>query len=128
MKILFVEDSAIMRKSMIKMAVKNGYETVEAENGAVALDQIRKHGISIDLIIMDWNMPVMDGYETLVKIKASEEFSSIPVLMASADGIEEDMKKAVDAGAAGYLIKPFSAEDLVDKIRSLTQSGVPDRP
>jgi two-component system chemotaxis response regulator CheY len=121
MKILFVEDSAVLRKSMIKTATQSGYETVEAENGVEALARLRKYGTSIDLIIMDWNMPVMDGYETLVKIKGQEEYASIPVLMATADGLEEDVAKAVKAGAAGYLIKPFSPEDLVDKIKSLTQ-------
>lgn len=128
MKILFVEDSAIMRKSMIKTATKSGFKTIEAENGVEALARLRKHGNTIDLIIMDWNMPVMDGYETLLKIKASEEFASIPVLMATADGVEEDVMKAIKAGAAGYLIKPFSPDDLVDKIKSLVQPGYSHRP
>jgi len=128
MKILFVEDSGIMRKSMIKMATASGYKTVEAENGAEALARLRKHGSSIDLIIMDWNMPVMDGYETLLKIKGSQEYSHIPVLMATADGVEEDVVKAVKAGAAGYLIKPFSPEDLVDKIKSLVSPDFSHRP
>jgi len=128
MKILFVEDSAIMRKSMIKMATKSGFTTVEAENGMEALARLRKHGTTIDLVIMDWNMPVLDGYETLLKIKASEEFSSIPVLMATADGVEEDVMKAIKAGAAGYLIKPFSPEELLDKIKNLVQPGFSHRP
>lgn len=128
MKILFVEDSAIMRKAMTRMATENGYKTVEAENGAEALARLRKHGNSIDLIIMDWNMPVMDGYETLLKIKGHEDYANIPVLMATADGVEEDVVKAMKAGAAGYLVKPFSPEDLVGKIRSLIQPNFSRRP
>jgi len=127
MKILFVEDSSVLRKSMIKAATKNGFETVEAENGVEALARLRQYGNSIDLVIMDWNMPVMDGYETLVKIKGHKQYSSIPVLMATADGVEEDVQKAAKAGAAGYLIKPFSPEDLVDKIRNLVEPGVSHR-
>jgi len=128
MKILFVEDSAIMRKAMTRMATDNGYKTVEAENGAQALARLRKHGNSIDLIIMDWNMPVMDGYETLLKIKEHEDYARIPVLMATADGVKEDVVKAIKAGAAGYLIKPFSPEELVGKIKSLIQPGFSHRP
>jgi two-component system, chemotaxis family, chemotaxis protein CheY len=128
MKILFVEDSAIMRRSMIKTATESGYKTVEAVNGAEALARLLKYGNSIDLIIMDWNMPVMDGYETLVKIKGHDDYARIPVLMATADGAEEDVIKAIKAGAAGYLVKPFSPEDLVDKIKSLARSGFAHRP
>ncbi len=128
MKILFVEDSSVLRKSMVKAATANGFKTVEAENGAEALARLRKHGNSIDLIIMDWNMPVMDGYETLLKIKGQSEYSSIPVLMATADGVQEDVVKAVKAGAAGYMVKPFAPDELVDKIRSLTRQDFSHRP
>jgi len=125
-KILFVEDSALMRRSMVKAAKDAGFKTVEAENGAEGLARLRKHGHSIDLIVMDWNMPVMDGYDVLVKIKSEDEYADIPVLMATADGDSDDVQKAVKAGAAGYLVKPFSPETLVQRLSSML--GVQSEP
>ena len=124
MKILFVEDSALMRRSMVKMANDNGFKTLEAENGAEALARLRKFGHNIDLIVLDWNMPVMDGYEVLTKIKADADYARIPVLMATADGIQEDVIKAIKVGAAGYLVKPFTPDRLIEKISEIlgTQS------
>jgi two-component system, chemotaxis family, chemotaxis protein CheY len=119
MKILFVEDSALMRRSMVKAALKSGFKTVEAENGAEALARLRKHGTSIDLVVLDWNMPVMDGLEVLTKMRSQADFQSIPVLMATSDGVEEDVKQALKAGASGYLVKPFTAEVLVKRINSI---------
>ena len=116
MKILFVEDSALLRRSMVKIAQKNGFKTVEAENGAEGLARLRKHGKGIDLVVLDWNMPVMDGYELLVKMRSEAEYQKIPVLMATSDGVQEDVVKAIQAGAAGYLVKPFTDEVLTAKI------------
>lgn len=122
MKILFVDDSGIMRKSMTNAAKENGFTVIEAENGAEALSRLRKYGKNIDLVIMDWNMPIMDGYEALTRIKASQEYADIPVLMATADGVEEDVVKAIKAGASGYLVKPFTSEALLDQIKSILGS------
>ena len=119
MKILFVDDSALMRRSMVKMANDSGFKTLEAENGAEALVRIRKYGPAIDLVVLDWNMPVMDGIEVLEKIKADKEHADIPVLMATADGVEEDVIRAIQAGAAGYLVKPFTPELLIKKISEI---------
>lgn len=119
MKILFVEDSNLMRRSMVKMANDNGFKTLEAENGAEALVRIRKYGTAIDLVVMDWNMPIMDGIEVLEKIKADDAYAGIPVLMATADGVQEDVIKAIQAGAAGYLVKPFTPEKLIEKISEI---------
>lgn len=119
MKILFVEDSGLLRRSMVKTAKENGFKTVEAENGAEALARLRKHGTSIDLVVLDWNMPIMDGFEVLVKIRAESDYDDVPVLMATSDGVEEDVVKAIQAGAAGYLVKPFTPETLIKKIQSI---------
>lgn len=122
MKILFVDDSGVLRRSMVKTAQAAGFKTVEAENGAEALARLRKHSQSLDLVVLDWNMPVMDGYEVLVKIRAEEDYSKIPILMATSDGVEEDVVKAIQAGAAGYLVKPFTPEKLISQIRSIVDA------
>ena len=119
MNILFVEDSTVLRRSMVKAAEAAGFKTAEADNGVEALAKLRKPGTTVDLIVMDWNMPVMDGFETLQKIKAQSDYSDIPVLMATADGAQDDVVKAMKAGAAGYLVKPFTADSLLKKVTDL---------
>ncbi len=119
MKILFVEDSALLRRSMVKVAEERGFKTVEAENGAEALARLRKHGTSIDVIVMDWNMPVMDGFAALKKVRSNSDYDKIPVLMATSDGVQEDVVMAIRAGAAGYLVKPFTLDALVGKISEI---------
>ncbi len=119
MKILFVEDSALLRRTMVKMAKESGFVAIEAANGAEALATLRKHGNSIDLVVLDWNMPVMDGIQVLNKMRSQEEFRSVPVLMATSAGVEEDVKTALNAGASGYMVKPFTADALVKKINSI---------
>jgi two-component system chemotaxis response regulator CheY len=123
MKILFVEDSALLRRAMVKAVQEVGYKTVEAENGMEALARLRTHGPSIDLVVLDWNMPIMSGYEVLVKMRSQETYSNIPVLMATSDGVEEDVRKAIKAGATGYLVKPFTPEALVKQISGILKSN-----
>ena len=124
MKILVAEDSGLMRRVIAKVATSLGFQAIEAENGADSLAKLRKHASDVVLVILDWNMPVMDGFEVLKKIRSQEEYSHIPVLMATADGVEEDVIKALKAGANAYLVKPFTEQDLSQRITEL----VPDRP
>ena len=124
MKILVVEDSGIMRRTIAKIAEEQGFKSVEAENGADGLAKLRKYGGDIGLVILDWNMPVMDGYELLTKIRSQEEYEHIPILMATSDGAEEDVVKAIKAGADSYLVKPFTPETLSERIKSVL-SGHP---
>lgn len=119
MKILFVDDSGLLRRSMVKMAKDSGFKTLEAENGAEALARLRKYSPAIDLVVLDWNMPIMDGLEVLKKMKADPDYAKIPVLMATADGVQEDVVQAIQAGAAGYLVKPFKTEALIGKISEI---------
>ncbi len=116
MKILIVDDSALIRRSITGVVKDAGYTPIEAENGAKAMTMLRKHGPMVSLIILDWNMPVMNGYEVLVKIKSTSEYKHIPVLMATSDGIQDNVVKAIKAGASAYLIKPFTPEILSKQI------------
>jgi two-component system chemotaxis response regulator CheY len=104
---------------MVKMANDCGYKTLEAENGAEAIARLRKYSTSIDLVVLDRNMPIMDGFEVLKKMKSDPAYAKIPVLMATADGVQEDVVEAIQAGADGYLVKPFKREMLIEKISNL---------
>mgnify|MGYP001545134598 CR=1 FL=1 len=116
MKILVVDDSLTIRQAISKTVTKLGFEPVEAANGAEAMSKIRGIHAETKLIILDVNMPVMDGFSVLTKVKASEDYRQIPVLMATADGVKEDVIKALKAGATSYLIKPFDNNELQTRI------------
>ena len=122
MKILIVEDSGMMRKAISKVVETTGFEPLLAENGQEALEQLQKNSSDVGLVIMDWNMPVMDGYEALIAIRADQNYKDIPVLMATSEGIAEDIQKATKAGANGYMVKPFSMSDLSLKIKELIEA------
>lgn len=122
MKILVVEDSNLMRKAIAKVVTSIGFQPVEASNGVEALEQLKENKAEIGLVIMDWNMPVMDGYEALVQIRSDEEFDEVPVLMATSEGINDDILKATKAGADGYMVKPFKMSELALKINEMVDT------
>ena len=116
MKILLVEDAKLMLKMEKKTLNSLGFENiVEAVDGNDALSKLDKHG-SFDLIISDWNMPGMSGYDLLVSVRKHEKFDSIPFLMATGRGEKKEMAKASEAGVSAFISKPFNAEELRDKI------------
>lgn len=116
MKILTVDDSQTVR-SMVKQVVSVlDVEVLEAENGKLALDLLNHHDGVIDLILLDWEMPVMNGNDCLKAIKADKRFRSIPVIMLSAVSEKDKIIDAIRSGAKQYITKPFSSEDLQIKI------------
>jgi two-component system chemotaxis response regulator CheY len=119
MQVLLAEDSGTMRRVIVKVVISLGFQAIESENGAESLIKLRKHAGNIALIILDWNMPIMDGYEVLQKIRSQEEYNHIPVLMATADGVEGNVVKALKAGANAYLVKPYTEDDLSQRISEL---------
>ena len=116
MKILTVDDSAIIRRIIGSVAETLGYEILEAENGAIAMEVLEANHQDIHLIVLDWNMPVKDGYETLVDVKKDERFASIPVMMATTESERTNIIKAIQAGAKHYVTKPFNQEDLMTRV------------
>ena len=97
------------------MLSKIGYKKiVHAENGIDALKKIKNN--DFDLIITDWNMPGMDGIELVSNLRSSDAYKSIPIIMASTNKTESDIKKAFDSGINDYIIKPFSNQKLAEKI------------
>ena len=114
---IVADDSRVMR-NIIDRAIKPiGLETVPAGNGQEVLDALEVHGQEIRLILLDWNMPVMNGLDVLEAMQGNERYQDIPVLMVSTEAEREKMDRAFAAGAKGYLSKPFTSEALVQSIR-----------
>jgi len=116
MKLLVVDDSSIIRKVIKAVADVLQMETEEAQDGIEALEMLSKVHKEIDLVLLDWNMPEMSGYDVLVEIKRNDKYKSIPVMMVTTEGQKTNIVAAVRAGAANYLTKPFTAEELQTKI------------
>ena len=115
MRIMSVDDSEATRK-FIKSAVDVlGFEFIEAADGKEGLEVLEKENGNVDLILLDWKMPVRDGMEMLRILKSSDRFKDIPVTMVSTESEQNKVVEAIDKGA-NYLIKPFSQEVLIGKI------------
>jgi two-component system, chemotaxis family, chemotaxis protein CheY len=115
MKILVVDDMATMRH-MVKYIFKQlGFTNIEeAENGKDALDKLKAG--KFDLVVSDWNMPVMPGIELLKNIRADASLKHIPVLMVTAEAQKDNLMEAIQAGVSNYIAKPFTAETIKQKL------------
>ena len=116
MKLLVVDDSSIIRKIIKATADVLEMETEEAQDGIEALEKLAVCYNDIDLVLLDWNMPEMSGYDVLVEIKNSSKYKHIPVMMVTTEGQKSSIVAAVRAGADNYLTKPFTVEELESKI------------
>ena len=116
MKLLVVDDSSVIRKVIKAAADVLQMETVEAGDGIEALEKLAEFYKEIDLVLLDWNMPEMNGYDVLVEIKTSDNYKHIPVMMVTTEGQQSSIVAAVRAGANNYLVKPFTVEELETKI------------
>jgi len=116
MKLLVVDDSSVTRKIIMAVADALNMETEEAGDGIEALEMLSERPGDFDLVLLDWNMPDKSGYDVLVEIKSNSELSDIPVMMVTTEGQKSSIVAAIKAGAANYLTKPFTVEDLVIKI------------
>ena len=114
-RILVVEDQPDNRQIICDMLADTGYETVEAENGEEALAAIAK--ARPDLILMDIQLPVMDGYAATRRIKTDPALKSIPIIAVTSYALSGEEKKAREAGCDDYVPKPYSPRQLLAKIR-----------
>lgn len=113
-KILVVEDDQDIRDLLVDSLADLGYDVVEAADGGTGFQcALAEHP---DIILLDVMMPVMDGYEVLQKLRVDPATKSVPVIMVSAKGQEQDISTAIDAGAWSYIVKPWNPEDLEAKI------------
>jgi CheY-like chemotaxis protein len=112
--ILVVDDSPFMIRLVTYILESAGYETATADNGKIALETIAEE--SPDLVFLDTMMPEMDGLETLAAIRANPDTKDLPVLMLTAKTQADDYRVALDAGANGYLTKPFHQADVLNAV------------
>jgi len=117
MKILIADDSRVMRNIIDRIVTSIGYETIQAENGKEVLGILQNEKEEIGLVLLDLNMPELSGYQVLKAMQEDSNYRNIPVLIVSTDSEEDKTAMALDAGAHGYLPKPFTSEDLTAKIQ-----------
>ncbi|MCB1972917.1 MAG: response regulator [Geminicoccaceae bacterium] len=109
-KILTVDDSRTMREMLRHTLADAGFEVVTAEDGADGIRKLRES--QPDVVITDINMPVMDGFEFIENVRSSEEYNRVPILVLTTESAPEKKKRAQDAGATGWIVKPFDPEKL----------------
>lgn len=115
-KIMAVDDSKMVLR-IISLAIESlGYEPVTACHGKAALELLEKVGKEVVLILLDWNMPELDGLSTLKALKQHPKWSSIPVMMVTTESEKRAVIAAIQAGARHYLTKPFNHQDLVTRM------------
>ncbi len=115
MKFLVVDDFSTMRRIVRNLLKELGYTNVdEAEDGVVAMQKLTAGGF--DFVVTDWNMPNMTGIELLRAIRGNAQLAALPVLMITAEAKKENIIEAAQAGASGYIVKPFTAATLAEKL------------
>lgn len=118
MKILVVDDMSTMRRIVKNILKQLGFNNLEeAENGQEALTKLKAD--TYGFVVSDWNMPVMMGIDMLRAIRADEKLKTIPVLMVTAEAQKENLMEAVQAGVSNYVVKPFTAETMQEKINKI---------
>ncbi|MDR3393851.1 MAG: chemotaxis response regulator CheY [Parasulfuritortus sp.] len=116
LKFLVVDDFSTMRRIVRNLLKELGYTNVdEAEDGVVALQKL-KGGGNFQFVVTDWNMPNMTGIELLKAIRADDTLKHLPVMMITAEAKKENIIEAAQSGASGYIVKPFTAATLEEKM------------
>ena len=118
MDVLVVDDAATMRRIVKGLLRELGIKNMrEAENGSTALEELRKK--KADLVVSDWNMPIMNGLDLLRAIRQDNDLKSTPVLMVTAEAKKENIIEALQAGVSNYIVKPFNAKTLEEKLNKI---------
>ncbi|MFP4138198.1 MAG: chemotaxis response regulator CheY [Halomonas sp.] len=118
MSILVVDDFPTMRRIVRSLLKELGFTNVEeAEDGQDALNKLRAGGF--EFVVSDWNMPNLDGLEMLKQIRADDALKDLPVLMVTAEAKKENIIAAAQAGANGYVVKPFTSATLEEKLNKI---------
>ena len=115
MKALVVDDSRSMRSIIGKQLRELGIEVAEAASGLEALDALRLQS-PFDVMLVDWNMPHMDGFELLRKVRADQAYEDLPIMMVTTESEMSQVAIALEGGANEYLMKPFDRQALLEKL------------
>jgi chemosensory pili system protein ChpA (sensor histidine kinase/response regulator) len=119
LRILVVDDSPSVRRVVANLLKCAGWESVAAKDGLEALEILHQSATPPDLVLLDIEMPRMDGYELLSTLRSQNAYRSLPVVMVTSRAGEKHRRKALDLGASGYLVKPYQEETLLNVIRQL---------
>ncbi len=115
MKILLVDDSATMRRIQKTQLATLGITDVdEAENGSDAINKL--YAASYDVVLLDWNMPVMDGFTFLKQVRADGTYKNVKIIMCTSESEKSRVVEALKAGANNYIVKPFTPDALKEKL------------
>lgn len=117
MKVIVADDSMLTRKIVVKFIKPLGYDPLQAANGQEVIDLLDQQEEMPAIILMDWNMPIMDGLQALKIIQKNPKYSAVPVIMLTSESDAANIDMAFEAGAKGYITKPFTSDDLVTTIR-----------
>lgn len=122
MKLIAADDSRLVRGIIEKTVASIGYEAIHAANGKEALNILEIDGQDIKLVLLDWNMPVLNGIDVIKNMRGDDRFKNIPVLMVSTESEDAKIQEAINAGAQGYLAKPFTPEQLIEAIHHVLEN------
>ena len=117
MKVLIIDDSGVMRRIHANTLREHGVDSgdlVEAEDGSIALDIAERN--DIDLFLVDWNMPKLDGLALVKKLRSRPEYSETPIIMVTSEAAKYHVVEAIKAGVTNYIVKPIRGETLWQKI------------
>jgi two-component system chemotaxis response regulator CheY len=118
MKVLVVDDSRAIRRILSSMLTEIGFVVAEASHGREALAHLQTH-VDTDLVLVDWNMPEMNGLELVQAVRQDARFAAIPLMMVTTETEMTQMVRALEAGAQEYVMKPFTKEVIEEKLRVL---------
>ena len=116
MNALIIDDSKAMRRILSKIVAKLGFDIVEAEDGQQGLDRLLETP-DVEIVLVDWNMPVMNGLEFVQTVRAKEEYATQKIIMVTTETEPSQMVKALMAGVDEFCMKPFTAEILTEKMK-----------
>ena len=118
MKAIVIDDSRATRVILKRTLTAQGFEVLEAGDGKQAIEELEKSG-PIELALVDWNMPVMTGYEFIVEIRTRPAFAGMSIMMVTTESETSQVQLALDAGANEYIMKPFTEDVLKEKLMLL---------
>ncbi|MGA2076844.1 MAG: response regulator [Terriglobia bacterium] len=122
MKALVIDDSKAMRSILSRMLQGLGFEVLEASNGREGIERLQANG-SVDLALVDWNMPEMNGLEFIRTVRAEQSYDGVLLMMVTTETEMENVVRALAAGANEYVMKPFTQEIILEKLQIFGMAG-----
>ena len=119
-KTILIAEDDFLNRELLAALLSDHYDTIEAENGLEALDILRQHKDAISLVLLDLNMPVMDGYGFLEEVKKDEELSLVPVIVTTQEGSKGVEVDALKRGATDFVPKPYNREVLIHRVATVS--------